>query len=251
MVRGTLANVKDLGCSSPDGREGLDRRERLRQLIVDLAVVHGQVTLASGKTAQYYVDLRRVTLHHAAAPLVGYLMLDMLQSAGLGPGAAVGGGGAALGGDGVALGGDGDAVVAVGGDDAALGGGGAALGGDAVVAVGGLTLGADPVAAAILHAAASRGLHLDAFVVRKDAKAHGMQRRVEGPDVAGRAVVVVEDTSTTGGSALTAVEAVRQAGAEVKGVAVIVDRATGARELIEASGLPYHALFGLADLGLA
>ncbi len=182
-------------------------REQLRDLIRDLAVVHGRVTLASGREADYYVDLRRVTLHHRAAPLIGHVLLDRLEEVGLGPGE--------------------------------------------VDATGGLTLGADPVATALLHAAASRGLDLDAFVVRKEAKAHGLQRRIEGPDIAGRRVVVVEDTSTTGGSVATAVEAVREAGGEVRGVAVLVDRDTGAREKIEALGVPYHFLYGLADLGLA
>lgn len=182
-------------------------REQLRALISELAVVHGTVTLASGKEADYYVDLRRVTLHHRAAPLVGHLLLDLLEEQGFGPAE--------------------------------------------VDAVGGLTLGADPVAAALLHAAASRGQDLDAFVVRKEGKSHGMQRRIEGPDVAGRKVVAVEDTSTTGGSVMTAVDALREAGAEVVAVAVIVDRATGARERIEAEGLPYLHLFDLADLGLA
>jgi len=88
-------------------------------------------------------------------------------------------------------------------------------------------------------------------VVRKESKAHGLQRRIEGTDVAGRRVLVVEDTSTTGGSAMTAVKAVNEAGGEVVGVAVIVDRATGAREVIEAAGLPYRYAIGLSDLGLA
>ncbi|NLE71584.1 MAG: orotate phosphoribosyltransferase [Actinomycetales bacterium] len=193
--------------SAVDPLGGQNPRDRLRDLIVDLAVVHGEVTLASGATAQYYVDLRRVTLHHEAAPLVGHVMLDMLEEAGLGTAE--------------------------------------------IDAVGGLTLGADPVATALLHAAASRGLDLDAFVVRKEGKSHGLQRRIEGPDVAGRRVVAVEDTSTTGGSVLTAVAALREAGADVAGVAVIVDRDTGARERVEAEGLPYLAVFGLADLGLA
>jgi orotate phosphoribosyltransferase len=118
-------------------------------------------------------------------------------------------------------------------------------------AVGGLTMGADPVAAAMLHAAAARGRRLDALVVRKSAKSHGLQRRVEGPDVAGRRVLAVEDTSTTGASVLTAVEALRAAGAEVVGVAVIVDRSTGARERIEQAGLSYRAAYSLTDLGLA
>jgi len=181
-------------------------REQLCELVKQLAVVHGRVTLASGKEADYYVDLRRVTLHHRAAPLVGHVMLDMLEEAGLGTAE--------------------------------------------VDAVGGITLGADPVATALLHAAASRGQDLDAFVVRKEGKAHGLQRRIEGPDVAGRRVVAVEDTSTTGGSVLTAVEALREAGADVAGVAVVVDRETGAREAIEAAGLAYHAVFSLEDLGL-
>ncbi|WP_225755518.1 orotate phosphoribosyltransferase [Actinotalea sp. Marseille-Q4924] len=182
-------------------------REQLRDLIRELAVVRGRVTLSSGKEADYYVDLRRVTLHHRAAPLVGHVLLDVLEEH--------------------------------------------ALGTADVEAVGGLTLGADPVAAALLHAAAARGQDLDAFVVRKEGKAHGLQRRIEGPDVAGRRVVAVEDTSTTGGSVLTAVEALREAGAEVVGVAVIVDRGTGAKERVEAEGLPYVSVFGLEDLGLA
>lgn len=116
-------------------------------------------------------------------------------------------------------------------------------------AVGGLTLGADPVASAMLHAAAAAGRRLDAFVVRKAAKTHGMQRRVEGPDVADRRVLVVEDTSTTGSSPLTAVEAAREAGAEVVGVAVIVDR--GAADAVAAAGLRYLPAYRLSELGLA
>jgi orotate phosphoribosyltransferase len=115
-------------------------------------------------------------------------------------------------------------------------------------AVGGLTLGADPVAAAMLHAAAARGRKLDAFVVRKSEKTHGLQRRIEGPDVAGRRVLAVEDTSTTGGSVLTAVDALTEAGAQVVGVAVVVER--GARQKIAERGLPYLAAYELSDLGL-
>lgn len=192
--------------TTTDSFTGPTPREQLRDLITSLAVVHGKVTLSSGKEADYYVDLRRVTLHHRAAPLIGHVMLDALEEAGLGT--------------------------------------------VEVDAVGGLTLGADPIATALLHAAASRGLDLDAFVVRKAAKAHGMQRQIEGPDISGRRVVVVEDTTTTGGSPIAAIEAARAAGAEVVGVATIVDRDTGAREKIEALGVPYHSLFGLADLGL-
>ena len=175
-------------------------RDALRDLIKANAVVHGRVTLSSGLEADYYVDLRRVTLSGEAAPLVGRVMLETTLDV------------------------DYDAV-------------------------GGLTLGADPVATAMVHAAAASGQALDAFVVRKEAKSHGMQRRIEGPDVAGRQVLALEDTSTTGQSPLTAVEALREAGAEVCGVAVIVDR--GARAAIEAAGLRYFAAYELSDLGLA
>jgi orotate phosphoribosyltransferase len=115
-------------------------------------------------------------------------------------------------------------------------------------AVGGLTLGADPVAAAMLHAAAGQGQILDAFVVRKAEKTHGLQRRIEGPDVAGRRVLAVEDTSTTGASVLTAVDALQEAGAEVVGVAVIVER--GARDRVTQRGLPFRAAYDMGDLGL-
>jgi orotate phosphoribosyltransferase len=115
-------------------------------------------------------------------------------------------------------------------------------------AVGGLTLGADPVALAVMHAP---GRPIDALVVRKEAKTYGMGKRIEGPDVAGRRVLAVEDTSTTGGSVLLAVDALQQAGAEVVGVATVIDRATGAAEAIAARGLEYRYLLDLADLGLA
>lgn len=174
-------------------------REELRNQIIAKAVVHGKVILSSGKEADYYVDLRRVTLDSHAAPIIGRVMLELTKDL------------------------DFDAV-------------------------GGLTLGADPVATAMLHAAAAQGRKLDAFVVRKAEKAHGLQRRIEGPDVKGRRVLAVEDTSTTGGSVLTAVEALREAGAEVVAVAVIVERA--AAPAVEAAGLKYLYVYNLPDLGL-
>lgn len=115
-------------------------------------------------------------------------------------------------------------------------------------AVGGLTLGADPVAAAMMHAAANRGTPIDAFVVRKTEKTHGLQRRIEGPDVRGRRVLAVEDTSTTGNSVLTAVDALAEAGADVVGVAVLVER--GARQAVANRGLPYVAVYEAAELGV-
>jgi orotate phosphoribosyltransferase len=100
----------------------------------------------------------------------------------------------------------------------------------------------------MMHVAAEKGRKIDAFVVRKAEKAHGLQRRIEGPDVKGKKVLAVEDTSTTGGSVLTAVEALKEAGAIVAGVAVIVER--GAKERVESAGLKYLAAYQLSDLGL-
>ncbi len=174
-------------------------KEKLKEEILKKAVVHGKVTLSSGKEADYYVDLRRVTLDSTAAPLVGEVMLELTKDLDY-------------------------------------------------EAVGGLTLGADPVATAMMHVAASKGRKLDSFVVRKAEKAHGLQRRIEGPDVKGKKVLAVEDTSTTGGSVLTAVEALKEAGAVVVAVAVIVER--GAAGKVKEAKLEYRAVYQLADLGL-
>ena len=177
-----------------------DAWNALRDQITQKAVVHGKVILSSGREADYYVDLRRVTLDGVASPLVGTVMRELTEDW-------------------------------------------------EYQAVGGLTLGADPVATAMLHSAARDGEVLDAFVVRKAEKQHGLQRRIEGPDIAGRSVLAVEDTSTTGGSVLTAVDALLEAGAQIAGVAVIVDR--GAGPAIVERGLEYRAAYSLADLGLA
>ncbi|OJX64144.1 MAG: orotate phosphoribosyltransferase [Micrococcales bacterium 73-13] len=177
-------------------------RDDLIGFIKSEAVFHGDFTLTSGKRASYYVDLRRVSLDHRVAPLIGRVMLDLIRDL---PG---------------------------------------------VASVGGLTMGADPIASAVLHQAAAQGVALDAFVVRKEPKDHGRGRQVEGPDVEGRRVVVLEDTSTTGGSPLKAAAALERAGATVVAVATVVDRATDARQAIEDAGYEYRSAIGLADLGL-
>jgi orotate phosphoribosyltransferase len=174
-------------------------RETLLALIKAKAIVHGRVVLSSGQEADWYIDLRRITLDGEAAPLVGRVMLDLTADIGYD-------------------------------------------------AVGGLTLGADPVATAMLHSAAVTGRRLDAFVVRKAGKEHGLQRRIEGPEVAGQRVLALEDTSTTGGSVLTAVEALREAGAHVVAVASIVER--GAAPTLAAAGLPYRFAYTIDDLGI-
>jgi orotate phosphoribosyltransferase len=114
--------------------------------------------------------------------------------------------------------------------------------------VGGLTLGADPVSYAMAYASVSDGPLVRAFTVRKEAKAHGTGKRVEGPFRQGDSVVVIEDVITTGGSALKAIEALREAGAEVLGVLAVVDREEGGREAIEKSGLAVRALARAGDV---
>jgi orotate phosphoribosyltransferase len=176
-----------------------DAWKQLRDQIIEKAVVRGKVILSSGREADYYVDLRRVTLDCVAAPLIGQVMRELTADL-------------------------------------------------EFDAVGGLTLGADPVATAMMHDAARNGVQLNAFVVRKSEKAHGLQRRIEGPSVTGKRVLAVEDTSTTGSSVLTAVDALSEDGAATIACAVIVDR--GARAAVEERGLEYRAAYSLADLGL-
>ena len=117
-----------------------------------------------------------------------------------------------------------------------------------VQAVGGLTLGADPISYAIAYASAETASPLRAFTVRKEAKAHGTGRLIEGPFHAGDRVAVIEDVITTGGSALRAVEAVRAAGGSVAGVLALVDREEGGRDALVSAGLPVVALARASDI---
>ena len=177
-------------------------RQSLIALIQDEAVFRGDFTLSSGKKATYYVDMRKLTLDHRAAPAIGRLVLDVIRDLD-------------------------------------------------VDAVGGLTLGADPIANAVLHASVAAGTPVDAFVVRKEPKDHGRGRQIEGAEVAGKRVVIVEDTSTTGGSPLKAAEVVAAAGADVVAVVTVVDRKTGAQAAVEAAGYEWRSVIDLDDLGLA
>ncbi|MFK4791178.1 orotate phosphoribosyltransferase [Microbacterium sp. ZW T5_56] len=178
-------------------------RQKLIDLVKAEAVFHGDFTLSSGKKASYYVDMRRLTMDHRAAPAIGRIVRELLRDF------------------------------------------------PTVTAVGGLTLGADPIANAVMHASSESEAPLDAFVVRKEPKDHGRGRQIEGAEIEGKDVVVVEDTSTTGQSALKAVEVLRAAGANVIAVAVVVDRKTGAQAAIEAEGLEWRSAIDLDDLGLA
>ena len=177
-------------------------RQTLLDLIKDEAVFHGDFTLSSGKKATYYVDMRKLTLDHRAAPAIGRLVLDIVRDLD-------------------------------------------------VDAVGGLTLGADPIANAVLHASVAAGTPVDAFVVRKEPKDHGRGRQIEGAEVVGKRVVIVEDTSTTGGSPLKAAQVVKDAGADVVAIVTVVDRKTGAQAAVEAAGFEWRSIIDLDDLGLA
>jgi orotate phosphoribosyltransferase len=175
-----------------------DARERLVAELREHALVIGEVTLTSGRTAQYYVDAKRAILLPA-----GFRALGELVAA----------------------------------EAAKLG----------ATAVGGLTMGADPVACAALAA----GADVKAFFVRKERKQHGLQRWVEGPLLEpGERCLIVEDVVTTGGSTIQAIERVREEGFEVAGVASVLDRLAGGGEAIEAasSGAPYRALTTIDDV---
>ena len=177
-------------------------RDQLIEFISQEAVHHGDFTLTSGQKASFYVDLRQVSLDHRVAPLIGEVMLELVEEF------------------------------------------------EPVDAIGGLTMGADPIASAIMHRGVLAGKKYDALVVRKEPKDHGRGRQIEGSDVKGKRIVVVEDTSTTGGSPLKAARAIENAGGEVVAVCVVVDRNTGADRIIEEAGYPYRAALRLGDLGL-
>jgi orotate phosphoribosyltransferase len=174
-------------------------RETLLEGLRKDGLVIGEVTLASGRTAQYYVDARRALLRPAAFRATGELVADQARRLG-------------------------------------------------AVAVGGPTLGADPVACSVLAAAGD----LNAFIVRKERKEHGLQRWIEGPPIEpGDRALVVEDVVTSGGSLVTAIERVREEGVEIAGALAVLDRLAGGREAIESAlgdGLPCVALLTIDDV---
>jgi orotate phosphoribosyltransferase len=175
-----------------------DARERLIAELREHALVIGEVTLTSGRTAQYYVDAKRAILLPEGFRALGELVAEEAAARG-------------------------------------------------ATAVGGMTMGADPVACAALAA----GSPVKAFFVRKEAKAHGLQRSIEGPLLdPGERCLVVEDVVTTGGSTVAAVERVLGEGYEVAGVVSVLDRLAGGAEAIDAAskGAPYRALTTIDDV---
>jgi orotate phosphoribosyltransferase len=174
-----------------------DARARLVAALREHALVIGEVTLTSGRTAQYYVDAKRAILLPEGFGPLGELVRAAAEDAG-------------------------------------------------ARAVGGLTMGADPVACSALAA----GADVKAFFVRKDRKQHGLQRWIEGPELEpGERCLIVEDVVTTGGSTVQAIERVREEGFEVAGVVSVLDRLAGGGEAIEAAGgAPYTPLTTIDDV---
>ena len=182
----------------PRGRLPLsNHRETLVAELREYALIVGEVTLTSGRTAQYYVDAKRAILRPAGFRALSALVAEAAEEYG-------------------------------------------------ATAVGGMTMGADPLACAAL----AGGADVKAFFVRKEAKAHGLQRRIEGPDLdPSDRCLIVEDVVTTGGSTVAAVEAVREAGHEIVGVVAVLDRLAGGAQNIEAAaGAPYRPLATIDDV---
>jgi len=170
-----------------------DDWQRLRALVRERAYERREVTLASGRKSNFYVDGKQVTLDAEGARLMAAIILKGLE-------------------------------------------------GQPVDAIGGPTLGADPIAGAVIALSAETPHPLKGFIVRKQPKAHGKQRQIEGPLKGGERVVVVEDVVTTGGSILDAVKALEDYGCRVTGIIVLVDRQEGGREALERDGYPVWAL---------
>ncbi len=179
----------------------MTNRTALLDLIKKRAIIHKEVTLASGQKSSYYIDARSLFLHGESATLIGEALYDLTK----------------------------DLPMA---------------------AIGGPAVGALPLTVAATMHYHKMGKDMEGFFIRKEAKAHGLQKTVEGVLPPGGKVVIVEDVFTTGGSVMTAIEAVREAGAEVIAVVGIVDRLQGARERFESLGIQFRTICTIRDLGV-
>lgn len=177
-------------------------KAKLIELVRQHALRFGNFTLASGKTASYYLDCRQVTLHPEGANQIAAGMLEAMRD-------------------------------------------------NLPDCVGGMAIGADPITASIVTLAGMNQLPLRGFMVRKEAKQHGMGRLVEGPVTTGMSCIIVEDVVTSGGSALQAAQAAREFGLEVRGVMAVIDRLEGGRKAFDAAGLSLTTLLDITDFGIA
>lgn len=176
---------------------------QLVELIEQRALKRGNFTLASGRTASFYLDAKQVVLDAQGSMLVGRAILQRLQALGELP-----------------------------------------------EAIGGMSIGADPITSAAVTMAGVAGLPLKGFMVRKEPKGHGLQRYVEGPVEPGQRVVIVEDVTTTGGSSLLAIDRATEFGLQVERVVTVIDRLAGAAEAFTARGIPLEPLVTIRDLGI-
>jgi orotate phosphoribosyltransferase len=176
---------------------------QLVELIEQRALKRGSFTLASGRTASFYLDAKQVVLDAQGSMLVGRAILQRLQALGELP-----------------------------------------------EAIGGMSIGADPITSAAVTMAGVAGLPLKGFMVRKEPKGHGLQRYVEGPVEPGQRVVIVEDVTTTGGSSLLAIDRATEFGLQVERVVTVIDRLAGAAEAFTARGIPLEPLVTIRDLGI-
>ena len=179
----------------------MDKKERLKQLILEKAVRRGDFTLASGQKSNYYINGKLLSLDSEGLALMAEFFLMEIE-------------------------------------------------GENIQAVGGMTLGADPIVGAILTLADSKGLKLDGFIVRKEPKGHGTRSQVEGPVKEGARVAIIEDVSTTGGSSKKAIDALKPLGCEIVKVITLVDRQQGAKENFAEWGYKFKSIFTKTELGL-
>ena len=174
-------------------------RDRLRQMLLDRSMRFGEFVLSSGATSNYYIDVRKTSLHPDGLKLISRMFWDVLKS-------------------------------------------------DRITAVGGLTLGADPLVAGLMLLAAEEGQALEGFLVRRTTKDHGLRGQVEGNLAGHKRIAILDDVITSGESALIAAEAAESYKAEVVRVLAVVDREQGAAQVFEQRGYPFSALFSIDEL---
>ena len=174
-------------------------RDRLRQMLLDRSMRFGEFVLSSGATSNYYIDVRKTSLHPEGLRWISKLFFELLEA-------------------------------------------------DHVTAVGGLTLGADPLVAGVMLHSAAVGRPIEGFLVRRVAKEHGTRGEVEGNLAGHKRVAILDDVITSGESALIAAEAAESYKAEVVRVLAVVDREQGASQIFQQRGYPYTSLFSIGDL---
>ncbi|MBI1798655.1 MAG: orotate phosphoribosyltransferase [Candidatus Eisenbacteria bacterium] len=174
-------------------------RDRLRQMLLDRSMRFGEFVLSSGVTSNYYIDVRKTSLHPDGLRLISKMFYDMLKA-------------------------------------------------DEVTAVGGLTMGADPLVTGLMLHSVAEGKPLEGFLVRRNTKDHGLRGQVEGNLAGHKRVAILDDVITSGESALIAAEAAESYKAEVVRVLTVVDRGQGASQLFQQRGYPFTALFSIGEL---